>query len=58
MSILAQQELAKVRKTALQSITLSSEMKTAVADVRLKELVQELKKLLIKKELALRVICF
>jgi hypothetical protein len=35
---LTSQELAKVRKAAIYSFTLSSEMKTSVVDVRLKEL--------------------
>ena len=48
MSNLTPQELAKVRKAALHSVTLSSEMKATAVDARLKELLQEIKKLLLR----------
>ena len=48
MSNLTQSELAKVRKAALQSVTLSSDMKATAVDARLKKLLQELKKLLLR----------
>ena len=51
------QDLAKVRKAALHSVTLSSEMKTAVGDARLKELTQGIKKLLLKKDTFVEVVC-
>ena len=41
---LTPQELAKVRKVALHSVTLSSEMKTSVIDAKLRELAAEIKK--------------
>ena len=41
MSQLSPSELTKMRKSALHSVTLSSEMKTSVVDARLKELAQE-----------------
>ena len=56
MSNLTQSELAKVRKAALQSVTLSSDMKATVVDVRLKELVQVIKKYLLKKDIVVEVI--
>ena len=48
MSNLTQTELAKVRKAALHSVTLSSDMKATAVDARLKKLLQELKKLLLR----------
>ena len=49
MSNLTQTELAKVRKAALHSVTLSSDMKAAVVDSKLRELAAEIKKVLAKK---------
>ena len=57
MSNLTPQELAKVRKVALYSVTLSSEMKATAVDARLKELLQEIKKLLLKKDTFVEVVC-
>ena len=51
-------ELAKMRKAALHSVTLSSEMKSNVVDAKLKELTQDIKKILIKKDAVLEVVCF
>ena len=48
MSNLTQTDLAKVRKAALHSVTLSSDMKATAVDARLKKLLQELKKLLLR----------
>ncbi len=42
-------ELAKVRKAALHSVTLSSEMKASAIDSRLRELTAEIKKVLAKR---------
>ena len=56
MSNLTQTELTKVRKVALHSVTLSSDMKATVVDVRLKELVQVIKKYLLKKDIVVEVI--
>ena len=55
MSNLTQTELAKVRKAALHSVTLSNEMKTTVADSKLKELTAEIKKLLANKNIEVHV---
>ena len=52
------QELAKVRKAALHSVRLSSDMKATVVESRLKELVQDIKKILVKKDVVLEVISF
>ena len=49
MSNLTQTELAKVRKAALHSVKLSSELKTSAVDSKLKELNAEIKKVLAKK---------
>ena len=57
MSNLTQTELAKVRKAAIHSVTLSSEMKTTVVESRLKELMQDIKKNLVKKDVVLEIVC-
>ena len=49
MSNLTQTELAKVRKAALHSVTLSSDMKGTVIDAKLRELNSEIKKVLTRK---------
>ena len=56
MSQLSPSELAKVRKAAFHSVTLSSDMKATVVDVRLKELVQVIKKYLLKKDIVVEII--
>ena len=56
MSNLTQTELTKVRKVALHSVTLSNEMKTTVADSKLRELTAEIKKLLAKKNASVEVL--
>ena len=56
MSNLTPQELAKVRKAALHSVTLSSEMKATAVDARLKKLLQELKKLLLRNGVVVEVV--
>jgi len=48
MSNLIQSELAKVRKAALHSVSLSSDMKTSAVDSKLRELTAEVKKVLAK----------
>ena len=57
MSNLTQSDLTKVRKAAIHSITLSSEMKTTVVESRLKELMQDIKKNLVKKDVDLEIVC-
>ena len=56
MSNLSPQELAKVRKSALRSVSLSSEMKTSVVDAKLRELNAEIKKVLTKKNSSVEVL--
>ena len=56
MSNLTQAELTKVRKAAIHSVTLSSEMKATVVESRLKELIQDIKKHLSKKDTAVEVL--
>ena len=55
MSNLTQAELAKVRKAALHSVTLSSELKTSAVDSKLRELTADIKKLLTKKNIEVHV---
>ena len=57
MSQLSPSEVAKLRKATLHSVTLSSEMKSNIVDSKLKELTQYLKKILIKKDAVLEVLC-
>ena len=56
MSQLSPSEVAKVRKAALHSVTLSSDMKSTVVDARLKELLQEIKKLLLRNGAVVEVV--
>ena len=48
-------ELAKMRKVALQSVTLSSELKTSAVDSKLRELSAEIKKVLAKNGMAIEI---
>ena len=50
MSALSQQELAKVRKAAEESVTLSNEMKQSFVDEKIRSLNASIKKLLMKKD--------
>lgn len=56
MSKLSPQELAKVRKAAIYSVTLSSEMKATVVATKLKELTSEIKKLLVRNGAVVEVV--
>ena len=56
MSNLTQSELTKFRKSAIHSVKLSSEMKTSVADSKLRELSAEIKKVLAKKNASVEVL--
>ena len=56
MSNLTQTELTKVRKVALHSVTLSSDMKSTVVDSKLRELAAEIKKVLTKKNASVVVL--
>jgi len=49
MSQLSPSEVEKLRKAALHSVTLSSELKTSAVDSKLRELTAEIKKVLAKK---------
>jgi len=55
MSQLTAQEFAKVRKSALHSVTLSSEMKTSVVDSKLRVLTAEIKKVLAKNGMTIEI---
>ena len=55
MSQLSPSEVAKVRKAAIHSVKLSSEMKTSVADSKLKELTAEIKKVLAKNGMTIEI---
>ena len=57
MSQLSPSEVAKVRKAALHSVTLSSDMKSTVVDSKLRELAAEIKKVLSNKEKVVEIIC-
>ena len=57
MSNITQTELTKIRKAALHSVTLSSDMKATVVESRLKELIQDMKKNLVKKDTVFEVVC-
>ena len=50
------QEIAKVRKSSLHSVSLSSEMKTSIVDAKLKEFTTEVKKELAKKNVVLEML--
>lgn len=52
---LSQQELAKVRKAAEESVTLSNEMKQSVVDEKIRTLNAHIKKLLAKKDATVEI---
>ena len=56
MSALSQQELAKVRKAAEESVTLSNEMKQSFVDEKIRSLNASIKKLLMKKDTSVEII--
>ena len=55
MSALSQQELAKVRKAAEESVTLSNEMKQSFVDEKIRMLNSSIKKLLAKKDATVEI---
>ena len=55
MSALSQQELAKVRKAAEESVTLSNEMKQSVVDEKMRTVNTAVKKLLGKKDTTVEI---
>ena len=52
----SRQEITNIRKSALHTVTLSSEMKTSVVDAKLRELNSEIKKVLAKKNASVEVL--
>ena len=52
----SQQELAKVRKAAEESVTLSNEMKQSFVDEKIRSLNASIKKLLMKKDTSVEII--
>ena len=55
MSQLSASELGKIRKVALHSVTLSSELKTSVVDSKLRGLAAEIKKVLAKNGMTIEI---
>ena len=53
---LTSQELAKIHKVALHSVTLSSELKTSAVDSKLRELAAEIKKVLAKNGMTIEIL--
>ena len=51
----SQQELAKVRKAAEESVTLSNEMKQSFVDEKIRSLNASIKKLLMKKDSVIEI---
>ena len=56
MSALSQQELQKIRKTALESVTLNQDMKSTAVDEKLRTLNTSVKKLLAKKDAKIEIL--
>ena len=52
---LTSQELAKMRKAAFHSVTLSSELKTSAVDSKLRELAADIKKVLAKNGMTIEI---
>jgi hypothetical protein len=52
---ISQQELAKVRKVAEESVTLTNEMKQSAVDEKLRTLNASLKKILSKKDATVEI---
>ena len=55
MSQLSSSELAIMRKAALHSVTLSSELKTSAVDSKVRELNAEIKKVLAKNGMTIEI---
>ena len=55
MSQLSASELGKIRKVALHSVTLSSELKTSAVDSKLRELAADIKKVLAKNGMTIEI---
>lgn len=54
MSI-SRHEITNIRKSALHTVTLSSEMKTSIVDAKLRELNAEIKKVLAKNGMTIEI---
>jgi hypothetical protein len=52
---LTSMEIVKIRKAALHSVTLSSELKTSAVDSKLRELSAEIKKVLAKNGMTIEI---
>jgi hypothetical protein len=55
MSALSQQELQKIRKTALESVTLTNDIKSTAIEEKLRSLNASVKKLLAKKDATIQI---
>ena len=55
MSQLSPSEVEKLRKAALHSVTLSSELKTSAVDSKLRELTVDIKKVLAKNGMTIEI---
>jgi len=55
MSALSQQELQKIRKTALESVTLTNDIKSTAIDEKLRTMNAAVKKLLAKKDAQIEI---
>ena len=52
---LTAQELAKIRNSAIKSITLSADIKSSIVDLRLKNLINDIKRLLSKNKIDIEI---
>ena len=55
MSALSQQELQKIRKIALESVTLTNDIKSTAIEEKLRSLNASVKKLLAKKDAKIEI---
>ena len=55
MSKLSPQELARIRNSAIKSITLSADIKPSIVDLNLKNFIIDIKKLLSKNNTVIEV---
>ena len=55
MSQLTPSEVGKLRKAAIHSVTLSSDMKTSAVDSKLRELTVDIKKVLAKNGMTIEI---
>ena len=57
MSNLTPQEFAKVRNSAIKSITLSADIKPSIVDLNLRDFIIDIKKLLSNKKTIIEIHC-